>query len=436
MSRDNFSKQADLINELLDFIGFMEIKPFSINDIANWDGKIKWLIDGEDFFYETRIKPSCLDPMGMIHIMQSLNYEEFAILHKFKEYSDLLYRSNKEVYKTISSLHFEVFLVSLIRTLKYEDRQCESKDIKYVFNLVLKLPLKEYVVFRTVSGAKMRNDIVEYGDFFIYNLSLSNEGLMNTFPGIDVESFEFKNRKEKIIIGVRLQAGEDINSLKNANELFEKFEYTFSYTTSDLENRHSLRIANIANEQYFIFFENSKRVSGNTKVPSRKPLNLNDPIFKSTHNGNDKIWDLITKKKHNEIEKQISVAIEWIGKGVEETDGAKSFIQFVFAIEALLQFKIDQMVSPSITSQISEWAAFITEDTCEKRKAVAEDFKKLYSIRSKIAHGTATDIKLIELNIAFRLAKSITTSLLVKKPFCDMKTKDEISEYITELKFR
>lgn len=73
------------------------------------------------------------------------------------------------------------------------------------------------------------------------------------------------------------------------------------------------------------------------------------------------------------------------------------------------------LVSPSITYQISEFAAFIISDELESRLVIEKMVKKLYSKRSAIAHGGSSDVDDKDVNEAMYLIKQIVTILLKNK---------------------
>lgn len=116
------------------------------------------------------------------------------------------------------------------------------------------------------------------------------------------------------------------------------------------------------------------------------------------------------------------------------------------AVEALLQSNAENgMVSPSITYQISEAAAFIisayrSKDSSEKnktemRKSIFQDFKALYNNRSRIVHGNIVNVYVRELKKEQELVYELiydTIALVHDKNYSGLK---EIHEWLNDLRF-
>ena len=144
---------------------------------------------------------------------------------------------------------------------------------------------------------------------------------------------------------------------------------------------------------------------------------INNPQY-----GNDKIWEYLCKDKPNEMENRIINAIQWAGKGLKDEEQSRAFTQYLFALEALLQFQQkDQIVTPSILYHLSELVAFIVADNFDDRTKWEKIVKRLYSRRSAIAHGRSNEVGADELFQAFYLIKQLVTTLLISDEFKDMK---------------
>ena len=73
---------------------------------------------------------------------------------------------------------------------------------------------------------------------------------------------------------------------------------------------------------------------------------------------------------------------------VAEKENSVAFTQAMYGIESLLQYEQKgEMISKSIVASIAENVAFLLGCNFDERKELEKQFKELYGIRSKIAHG-------------------------------------------------
>ncbi|MDP1879981.1 MAG: HEPN domain-containing protein [Parachlamydiaceae bacterium] len=350
---------------------------------------------------------------------------------------DKLYASNHEIESTITLERYERELIHIVTTFKKENKICSQTDVTTFNQTLLQIPNVESEILYELFGAVMNCPDLEFGDFTVYNYEKSYDTLILKYPDLNsMKDVFFGDWQPKLLIGIKVKAREQSKAIELADKLCESFENVFSYVISDLN--HKLRISILSyNERISI-----NRIIGNTKAMGihmhNKNLityvNLEDTFFKRADQGYDKVWGLITKDR-NDIEKRIFIAIEWVGKAVQEIDKSKSLVQFIFAIEAMLQPDKREFVSPSIVSQLSEWSAFIINDEKEKRKEIAKYFKDLYSIRSAIAHGASKEVSMDSLQIALQIIKLIILAFLTQEPYKNMQKFDELQNVMTDLKF-
>jgi len=148
-----------------------------------------------------------------------------------------------------------------------------------------------------------------------------------------------------------------------------------------------------------------------------------------------RIWELINKSNHNEIEERILRAIEWIGMAIDEPTPTISFIQCVFAVECLLKYEKKETINKSIVAQISEYIAFIVGKNKENRKEIDKKFKDLYALRSKIAHGNNTDELDNELQEIIWLTKQIVINLLLKPELREIESMEKLRDWIEDMRY-
>ena len=127
------------------------------------------------------------------------------------------------------------------------------------------------------------------------------------------------------------------------------------------------------------------------------------------------------------MEKRILLAIDWVGKGLSETEFSKAFIQLMFSIEALLNYQEKEIIQPSILNKISEFIALsLGSDYYEKMK-LESDFKRLYKIRSTIAHGNDTLVHKGDFNLLLSIVRDLLWEFLKNEELKELcKFKDYI----------
>ncbi len=367
----------------------------------------------------------------------NITFRGYDKLEKFQNGLESMYKYNKEIADTWTLNKFETDFVSLIRLLKNGKGRCQSKDIELLFENFTKVEIQESEILYELYGAEMNLPKLTLGDFTVYNFDLSITELTERFPYLVHQDLYFSNRKSRYIVGIKVKARDNDKAVEIANKLCETFENVFSYMIADIKHQRTVGIFNFRGwRTTSIVVCNNNSMGFQDKNDISLPVNIDEPFFKDVSQGNDKIWPLITKTQKTEIEIRLLNAIEWIGKAIYDIDLSKSLVQFVFAIEGMLQLNEKSIITPSIVSQLSDWLAFIINDELEQRKKISKYFKDIYQKRSAIAHGAAKTIDIQDLALAMQISKLMIITFLTNKPFCDIKTMEELNKYLTNLKFK
>lgn len=367
----------------------------------------------------------------------NISFVGFEKLEVFQGHLEHLYTLNKELSETWTLKKFETELATLIRRLKNESKKCETKDIEELFVSFLTPEIYESEILYELYGAELDEPKLSLGDFTVYNFDLSISELTEKYPHLAQSDIYFSHRKSQLLLGIHTKARENAKAVEIADKLVETFENVFSYMICDLKHERSVGIFNFRGWQTKTAVVcNNKSMGYHGRSRIFIPVNISDPFYLNPSQGNDILWKLITKSSKTEIEKRILNAVEWIGKAVYDLDISKSLVQFVFAIEGMLQLNEKAFVTPSIVSQLSDSLAFIIQDNLEERKSIAKYFKDIYQKRSAIAHGASKTIDSEDLHLALEIAKRMVISFLTKKPFDEMKSMDDLSKHLIDLKFK
>lgn len=191
-------------------------------------------------------------------------------------------------------------------------------------------------------------------------------------------------------------------------------------------------------ERRFIFGEShsSTYIGGHPPMIKRLELNEVRDFMMNVNNGNAQIWGIYDKTDKNEVEKRIINAVNWIGMAISEKNNSIAFTQAIFAIESLLQRQIKgELFNKSIVASIAEDIALLLGKSLDERKTLEGKFKKLYAIRSQIAHGKSSEITVYQVLEVINLAKLLVCEIIRNPALKDAATMTKISNYITNLRY-
>ena len=191
-------------------------------------------------------------------------------------------------------------------------------------------------------------------------------------------------------------------------------------------------------ERHFIVGEGWGHISVSGHPSAIKRLVLDEALdfILDKEIGNQQLIEIFDKSNKNEIEKRITNAVNWLGMAIAEKNNSIAFTQSIYAIESLLQYETKgEVINKSIVATISEAIAFLLGKNYEDRKNIEKNFKELYGIRSKIAHGKSSEITAYQVLEAINLAKRLVQGILTNSALKDASTMQKITNYITKLKY-
>jgi hypothetical protein len=166
------------------------------------------------------------------------------------------------------------------------------------------------------------------------------------------------------------------------------------------------------------------------------PVHVENFPWSDSELAHDEIWKLLEIKKLNEMQSRILTAIGWIGKAIRDEDRVRSFVQYIFALESLLTLQQkDNIVNASITSQISEFAAFILGTDYETRVRIQDLVKALYRLRSKVVHGVGGEVMQEDIIHALVLLKNLVSTLLLHPELSQFTKMVELNEWVKRIKY-
>lgn len=136
----------------------------------------------------------------------------------------------------------------------------------------------------------------------------------------------------------------------------------------------------------------------------------------------------------SEYQKRIRHAIYLGGLAVHESVASVSFFLGVSALETLFQVETDKYVSSSIAQQIVESFCFLMVDK-KNRRATFEEMRPFYKKRSAIGHGGWTEVTDQDARLVRNYLRHAIGSLLTDPKLSKIKTAQDLSEMIKDIKF-
>jgi len=359
---------------------------------------------------------------------------------------DVLWKVDKEIYGTYTLKTFEKSFVKFLVKAK-QDEECSDETLKAFFRDLRSVEVKKYEILYAVFGARYyKGQPLKIGTFTLYNPRIHRKHLLEKYPhselmlavAFDPSDNDEEAEKIEVVVGVTEEARESDRAAEKARAHLQQFENTmrFMLGREDTEE-YDIGVFN---------FNEIKRTRGvllsdtHATITSRmkgafNPILLHKYPINDSQYGHDKLWEMLKKENPTDLEKRIISAVSWIGKGLRDEEPARAFVQYVFALEALLQIQQDVLVSPSITYSISEMAAFILGKDLETCLDIEKVAKEVYSKRSAIAHGSSQEVDSLLLKDALWLIKSLITVLITDERFKDFKRIDDIRDWIKNKKY-
>lgn len=162
----------------------------------------------------------------------------------------------------------------------------------------------------------------------------------------------------------------------------------------------------------------------NNYIP--KKHSIENLIKEMKHNQSEYVWDFYSKNNKSDKEKRLINAILWLGKAQIELDNKIYFMELCFALEALLQINTNTFINPSISYSIAIRCAMIIADQFSERRMVADNLKRLYGIRSAIAHGGEKNVSNKDCEQLFGYIVYLINDLVHKKPWKEYSSMKDI----------
>lgn len=364
---------------------------------------------------------------------------------QLEEAFELFWKSDDEVYQTIAKTTVERKVVHLVSSSCQNEEYLTESDIEQMFDELLAIPKEEWEVFRPLYGARLSTKSpLKLGPFTVYNWELHQPLITTKYPpeevlwDVHLTTVHLKDALTDLLISFKVSTCDESRAKEFADIRFRQFENVVRYMIANKEGRLDVGIFDYRSWNSFtsISLSTTCAVTSFQGEGVYQQVDIDDPFFINSSAGHTWIWNTLSQSNLSKMQQQVIAAIEWTGKGVRDPDPAKAFVQFVFAIEALLTFKQQGvLISPSIASQIAEYSAFIIGTDFESRSQVEKLVKKIYGRRSAVAHGGSQSVLESEVNEALWLVKSLITRIITEPELLAMTSMTQLQEWVFRQKY-
>jgi hypothetical protein len=147
------------------------------------------------------------------------------------------------------------------------------------------------------------------------------------------------------------------------------------------------------------------------------------------HYGLTRCDRMLAKANPTEHEQRLIAAITWAGRATVETRREVSFLHYAISLETLA---VARKLSDSLVREISMRTALLVHKDPTKRSAAVEEVKKLYDIRSKIAHSGSLQVTDTDLGKIRWYAKQATVNALTSTELKDIQTNADFETWMTQ----
>lgn len=304
------------------------------------------------------------------------------------------------------------------------------------------LAIRDWHLFTVVEGIVFgkSNGPLKLGPFVIYDYPNNPKSLEDALGDQPLLMQIRAGMKDMYFISVSVKAAE--KDLKQAENLavrgFAQFENIIRTMLGYHAGEYGISVSEplIARAKQIFFVRDGQTGWVSKRTGPSQLTVIDDDYFIKEEFGRAWVWRTLMKEARSDLESRIIAAIEWIGKALKDADPARTLVQYVFALEALLTVqKKGVLINPSIASQISEFAAFIVGRDFDTRIGVETAIKEIYQKRSAIVHSGSTRVSERDLGMAFRIIKELIRALTTEQQFLAFKSMEDVRKWVNQQKY-
>jgi hypothetical protein len=346
-----------------------------------------------------------------------------------------LFQREKAITTTYSPITFEKEVVKFIAPFVIGSQQVDRKAVTAFLQELKGRPFIPHDVFRPIHRIVKRAESgpVVLGSYVIYHIDNDAAALNQALRGTIDETL--MDTSDPYLIRCTVDARDQLIALELADARYEQFENAI-YCMLGPESAFAPTIFGspgpIAKKT--IVMSKATWSSSIGSDSAANDLDIDDPYFLKSDVGFDRIWAHLGAKSNTKLMQKILLAVDWVGQSIAEKVSSSAFIKAAIALEVLFTPEKGSF-APSIVFQITENVTLLLGKDEESRARGEREFKRLYDIRSSIAHAGKTDVERTDLVSIQEMARQVIFKLLTAPSVKDCATPDELSKVLKKLKY-
>lgn len=346
-----------------------------------------------------------------------------------------LHQVEKAIATTYATSTFEKSVIKFIAPFVIASKSVDRKTVSAFFRELKERPLVTHDVFRPIYRItkSITSGPVVLGGYTLYSTKNDAAVLNEALKGAMEDTL--LDTTDEYLIRCSVEARDEVIALELADARFEQFENAV----------HCM----LGPDSFFAptIFGSPDPISKKTIVMSKanwsssigtdslaKDLDVDDPYFMHSDAGFDKIWANLGAPAPTKLMQKVLLAVDWVGQSIAEKVSSSAFIKAAIALEVLFTPEKGNF-APSIVYQITENVTLLLGKDEESRANGEREFKRLYEIRSSIAHAGKTDVERGDLHSIQEMARQVIFKLLTAPSVKDCATPEELSKVLKKLKY-
>jgi hypothetical protein len=348
-----------------------------------------------------------------------------------------LFDSDKEVSHTYSLREYEKKLIEFLRPFFDSKSLVDHNKLSEFVAGLKSAPLQAFAVLREIHGLRLDDNTkpCTRGPFTIYNFA-THEALLNAKAAVNPEAI-WLGHTPVYLIETTTHAREEQKAMELADRRFEQFEMMMRFFLGFQRDRFEVGVLNyhgLQGRQAYVFTEAGGYAASMTRHGPIDTVPIDDPYFVDADMGFDRIWGLLSTSK-TEVERRLLLAAEWIGQAYSDLSAPSAFLKAAIALEILFTVQEKTIINASILSQISESVALLLGSTKEDRLKIEAELKRLYGMRSAIAHAGKANVPQEDLLSMLAIPREVVIKLVTSTALRECKSISEIHLHLKGLKY-
>ena len=348
-------------------------------------------------------------------------------------------KTDRDLVKSYSIKTFEDEAIKYLRPNIQSQTTINDSIAADFKNLLIEKPIIRFRVVRDIHGIALKNiqTILTLGPYDIFHFE-SHKKVYENIVDVPLPDMLWRNSSKSFLISYSVESRDQQKAIEVADISFEKFETTISFLMGLPVGEFEVGILNYSGwkvQRAFLFGDNRGYYDTSNAVGPMQQVTLDQDYFVNKKLGYDRLWELVASTRLTEIESKTLLAIQWIGYALRDPNIQSAFMKVAISLEIIFTYHEKEIINPSILYRISEGAALILGNNADERFEIEADIKKLYSIRSSIAHSGKANVHSSDYYSILKYARNVVLKLLSNKRLVKINTPEQLFKKLKKMKY-